>query len=360
MNVAHDGLPRVFQKYHGAENDFLFCRLPAALEAPSDAAQMSEVLCARHTGWGADGLVFWKVDTANGALSRVEMDIWNSDGSRAATCGNALRCLGLALYQSGSWGGDTPMAVHPLSGEGRAFATLYGFTPAEGEAASVGPSNVWQGAASVGMGFPQSARSLVLSPSIQELFLPACGLRSADLLRSLTWVDLENPHLVAHIESDEQESRHWPHILEESLAQHALALKERLFELGLTPRAEFNLGVLGSFPRETNHHQLIVHERGAGVTRACGSGATAAYFSLVGRSQERGAPAEELLQTLKKWAATQPSPDQTHSFEMPGGQLQIALSPGKADQGQQVEAIMTGPCTHVGQAGLRLPLSSSS
>jgi len=52
-------------------------------------AEDIRAICARRTGLGADGLVFVAPGSHSGA---VRMTYFNSDGSRAALCGNAALC----------------------------------------------------------------------------------------------------------------------------------------------------------------------------------------------------------------------------------------------------------------------------
>ena len=71
-------------KYHGCGNDFLLTE-----DACYDEAQkrhMSAVLCDRHTGIGADGMIFVRSNP-------LTMEIYNSDGSFAPMCGNGIRCF---------------------------------------------------------------------------------------------------------------------------------------------------------------------------------------------------------------------------------------------------------------------------
>jgi diaminopimelate epimerase len=89
-------LGRRFYKMSGSGNDFVFfdtrSEPPGALETPD----LIQRVCARATGVGADGVVFLgKSDRAD-----LSMVYYNSDGSRAAMCGNATLCavnLGLEL-----------------------------------------------------------------------------------------------------------------------------------------------------------------------------------------------------------------------------------------------------------------------
>jgi len=72
----------------GSGNDFVM--IDARVSSPNEwtAADMA-ALCARGTGLGADGVVF--LSPGSGA-DKVRMVYFNSDGSRAAMCGNAALC----------------------------------------------------------------------------------------------------------------------------------------------------------------------------------------------------------------------------------------------------------------------------
>jgi diaminopimelate epimerase len=79
---------RPFYKMSGSGNDFVM--IDAMSQPPGVLAQPERVqaICARGTGVGADGIVFlersWAAD--------FRMTYLNSDGSRAALCGNATLC----------------------------------------------------------------------------------------------------------------------------------------------------------------------------------------------------------------------------------------------------------------------------
>lgn len=77
----------------GAGNDYLFFDLRKG-NFEGDFGELSKSLSDRHFGIGSDGIVLIK----NDAVNDVSMRIFNSDGSEAATCGNALRCIGKYLY----------------------------------------------------------------------------------------------------------------------------------------------------------------------------------------------------------------------------------------------------------------------
>lgn len=81
-------------KMTGSGNDFVVLdgRYTQAERWP---ATRVTALCDRRNGVGADGLVILTPD----ASGRVRMAFWNSDGSRAAMCGNAALCSArLAVY----------------------------------------------------------------------------------------------------------------------------------------------------------------------------------------------------------------------------------------------------------------------
>jgi len=74
-------------KMTGSGNDFVF--LDGRSTTPTDwPAERIVQLCDRRNGVGADGLVILTPE-GQGA---VRMAFWNSDGSRAAMCGNAALC----------------------------------------------------------------------------------------------------------------------------------------------------------------------------------------------------------------------------------------------------------------------------
>ena len=75
-----------FVKMHGAGNDFIMINdMDESLDL---SAELVSVLCARHFGIGADGIVILRPSS----ISDFTMIYYNSDGSRAGMCGNGARC----------------------------------------------------------------------------------------------------------------------------------------------------------------------------------------------------------------------------------------------------------------------------
>jgi diaminopimelate epimerase len=83
-----------FHKYQALENDFLVIEqgvVPERLK-PDFVSR----ICAPHTGIGADGVLFLKRKAGG-----FEMRIFNADGSEAEISGNGLRILTHHIYQQG-------------------------------------------------------------------------------------------------------------------------------------------------------------------------------------------------------------------------------------------------------------------
>jgi len=83
-------------KAHALGNDFL---LVDEREAPSggDLAAVARVLCERHRGIGADGLLIF-----GGRGGTATMRLLNADGSASEISGNGLRCLAAWLAHQGA------------------------------------------------------------------------------------------------------------------------------------------------------------------------------------------------------------------------------------------------------------------
>ena len=104
-----------FTKMHGLGNDYIYvdCFEPqtADIIAQTDLACLAREVSDRHFGIGSDGLVL--IIPSDEADAR--MRIFNADGSEAQMCGNAIRCVGKYLYESGLCR-QTKMRIQTLSG----------------------------------------------------------------------------------------------------------------------------------------------------------------------------------------------------------------------------------------------------
>lgn len=84
-----------FWKYHGLGNDFILIK--NLDNSVSIEPKTVETMCHRRFGIGADGVVF--IQKSN--IADIRMVIYNSDGSRAEMCGNAIRCFSKFVYDHG-------------------------------------------------------------------------------------------------------------------------------------------------------------------------------------------------------------------------------------------------------------------
>ncbi len=91
--AAPDGL--VFAKMHGAGNDFVV--IDARGRADPLTPELARALGDRRFGVGCDQIAVLR--DAPGV--DVEIAFWNADGSRAAACGNATRCVADRLLREG-------------------------------------------------------------------------------------------------------------------------------------------------------------------------------------------------------------------------------------------------------------------
>jgi diaminopimelate epimerase len=111
------GIPSSFTKMSGAGNDFLVFDERVSI-GPREAETIRAV-CRRGVGVGADGVLFVEA-IRSGERSRVLLDYFNADGSRARFCANGTRCVarfakerlgaGAEMVVATDWG-DVPATV---------------------------------------------------------------------------------------------------------------------------------------------------------------------------------------------------------------------------------------------------------
>ncbi|MFN8484508.1 MAG: diaminopimelate epimerase [Anaerolineae bacterium] len=281
LDYRFSGVP--FTKYHGLGNDFVIVdarETPALAEAPA----LAVAVCDRHQGIGGDGLLF----VLPAADAHVTMHLYNSDGTVARMCGNGIRCLTRFVYEQGIWGGAGELVVRTASG----LRTT--------EIVDPNPANFL---------VRVNLRPPLLAAAAVPTTLPhAPGEPVMDALLDtepplrVTCLSLGNPHAVVFVDD-----------------------LDAVDVARLGPLVETH----PAFPDRTNAHfvQVLDHqtlrmrtwERGAGLTLACGTGASASTVAaaLTGRAGRRA------------------------TVYVPGGQLEIDWC---ADSG---DLMMTGPATRV-------------
>ena len=84
-----------FVKMEGCGNDYIYidCHTHTITNMESIAVTLSD----RHFGVGGDGVVF----ICPSDVADVQMRMFNADGSEGMMCGNAIRCVGKYIYDTG-------------------------------------------------------------------------------------------------------------------------------------------------------------------------------------------------------------------------------------------------------------------
>jgi diaminopimelate epimerase len=227
----------------GSGNDFVLIdgRHTRPAEWPPERVAR---LCDRRNGVGADGLVLLTPEPPGG----VRMVYWNSDGSRAAMCGNAALCSSrLAVYLELAAPGELCL----LTDAGPIQARC----PAEGDQAEIRlPDFDLAGVEGTGV----------------------CGLAPGRGERWMSYATVGVPHLVIEVEDLE--------------AVDVLGRGRELRHDRRLGTAGANVNFVGT-PASSNGPWLIrTYERGVeGETLACGTGTVAAGVALAGRG-EAGLP----------------------------------------------------------------------
>jgi len=260
MQPSDNTSKRSFIKMQGLQNHFV---IVDAREEPYQPAKNDVIrICDGYIGIGADQLVV--IEPSD--LADAFMRLYNVDGQEAQTCGNATRCVAGLLMETT---GKTSITLETV----------------------------------VGLLHCERTDSMHIRCDLGQIQRH----RDADLLASISEgplnngfaVDLGNPHIVFFVADLQtiqlerlapkiQQNRYFPESVNVGVAS-------------ITSRTELTLKVF---------------ERGAGLTMACGSGASAAVFA-----------AQTQLLLKRKAPCT---------VKMPGGSVEIEIS-------EDHRAIMTGP-----------------
>ncbi len=259
-----------FVKMHGLGNDFVV--LDARGGRLEVGAEGARALADRHTGIGCDQLIV--LEPPRHPAAQLRMRIRNPDGSEAEACGNATRCVAWLLSR------ETGLSRVRIE-------TVAGLLEAE-----IMPD----GRIAVDMGRARTAwHEIPLAHAVDTDHVElALGPLSVPVC-----TNIGNPHATFFVED----------VDEVDLARLGPALERHPI---FPERA--NIGVAQM--RDRGNLRLRVWERGAGITRACGSGACAALVA----AHRRGLAERHALVALD------------------GGTLDIRWR-------EDGHAIMTGPAT---------------
>jgi diaminopimelate epimerase len=221
----------VVTKHHGLGNDFLVLDLGQLHSQQIDPAKIdwsgvTKLWCDRQRGVGADGLLL----LTRVADFKLEMQLLNQDGSRAEMSGNGIRCLAQAAFDA----------------DGHTSAVSYTVvTDAGVRVVDVEPVTHDEVRASVGMG------------QIEIIDEPKNWSNiGSDPNRPVMHLSVGNPHTVVGVED--------------------VSVVD-LLEIG-QKIPQVNLEIIEPGP-ENHAITMRVHERGAGITQACGTGACASAWA---------------------------------------------------------------------------------
>ena len=252
-----------FVKMHGLGNDFVVIDARDG-DVPALDAARAAAIANRNEGIGCDQIVVLE----NSDVADLRMRIYNRDGSEAAACGNAARAV--ALFHG------REATVETAGGTIRIEPT--------------------GGGAGVDMGRPRfDWDAIPLAMPMDTLHMPVAW----ETLIDPAAVNVGNPHVVIFVpDADAVDlARLGPNIESDPL---------------FTDRVNVNVASI-----DTRHRvRLRVWERGAGLTRACGTGACATAVTAIRRKLA----------------------DSPVTVVLPGGELQIAWTPGGTIS-------MSGPAT---------------
>ena len=253
-----------YSKHHGLGNDFL---IQLADSLPPDAVDQTVALCDRRTGLGADGLIVGVV----GEGRDISMHLFNSDGSSAAVSGNGLRCLAQAVARRL---GVAALEIDVTTDAGIRHCSV---RPTDDRRVAI----VTVDMGTVGAGPTPDVEDLIGSVAAE---LGVTGMEEIGVQRFQTG-DIGNPHVVCEVvDPDEIEVENVGPAIERHFVQGA--------------NVSF-VAVSG-----TDQLKLRVWERGAGVTSACGTGATVAghvfhHWGLVGLRSTVQMPGGEAVVDLR-------------------------------------------------------------
>lgn len=280
---------------HGLGNDFVLLDAFAepALASRDDLPDIARRICDRRTGVGGDGLILLSADHAGG--NNCRMRIFNADGSDGGMCGNGTRCVAKLIFDRGY--ARTEDGVFTIDAGPRRLRVTVHLSPAGGLVDG----------ATVDMGSPEF--------DLARIPVDASRLRSAGPHlagevgewtvndRAAVFVSMGNPHMVCFTTED--------------VSTIDLATAGPVFEHHPAFPARMNVHIV----RIVGRGEVVARtwERGAGLTRACGSGACAIVAAGVATGRL----------------------DRMVGVHMPGGELRIAYHEASGD------IYMTGPAVEV-------------
>ncbi|MDP3852199.1 diaminopimelate epimerase [Phenylobacterium sp.] len=229
-------MSRPFLKMNGLGNDFVVVEARSAPFAPTP--EEVRAIASREAGIGCDQLV--AIEPSDRADAAVRF--WNADGEEVGACGNASRCVGWLLMEA----------------SGRDEAVM------ETQGGLLTATRAGDRIVSVDMGVPGLDWTQI--PLAEDMDTKGIELQvgpiDAPILHTPGCVSMGNPHVVFFV----------PDIDDAPVTQVGPMIEHHhLFPEGV------NVGFAQVLARD--RIRLRVWERGAGLTKACGTGACAALVA---------------------------------------------------------------------------------
>ncbi len=245
-------MSRPFVKMNGLGNDFVVVEARSSAFDPT--AEAVRAIARRDgDGIGCDQLISIGASGEGDAFMRI----WNADGGEVSACGNAARCVGWLLMQAG---GTDQASIVTRSGVLRAWAA--------------GPKAVTVDMGPPGLGW----RDIPLAEDMDTRGIELqVGPIDAPHLHTPGCVSMGNPHVIFFV----ADAARAPVREVGPMIEH-----HRLFPEGV------NVGFAEII--SPDRIRFRVWERGAGETRACGTGACAAVVA----AHRRGLTGRRVAVTL--------------------------------------------------------------
>lgn len=271
-----------FTKMHGTGNDYVYVEC-FTQKKPSRLPALAQAVSHRHFGIGSDGLILI-LPPRNSDENDCRMEMYNSDGSRGAMCGNGVRCVAKYVYDR------RLVRKERLRVETDSGVKVIELETRNGKAVR----------ATVDMGEPIFERKKIPMTGARPIGLGE-KIRVAGRTFETDCLSMGNPHGVIFVKDER--------------AVPIEAWGPAIQKLSLFPKS-----VNVEFVRVIRPGEIAqrTYERGAGETWACGTGACAAAVATILRGKARGRVRVHLL----------------------GGALDIAWKPGQS-------VFMTGPAVEV-------------
>jgi diaminopimelate epimerase len=214
-----------FTKMQGAGNDYVY--IDCRENTPENPGELAKRVSNRHFGIGSDGLVL--ILPPLNSENHARMQMFNSDGSEAEMCGNAIRCV--ARFVREKWN----LAAAPLKIETKTGVKT--IQTKNGENGFL---------AAVDMGEPVLEGEATLNGKL------------------FTKISMGNPHAVTFVDK---------------VANAPVLTEGPVLETDKEFPKKSNIEFVEFL--NSKHIKMRVWERGAGETLACGTGACAAAVAAI-------------------------------------------------------------------------------